>query len=335
MKACKQTHPDANRSDDDLGDHSQRFMDIEDAYQKLKQHIKARALHKQIEDEPSVEDEQKNCGPKVAQHRQYLSMDGVGVGTPTERLKQYDNYRLTKATNRVNEFNLNKIRSCDNWSQENALIIKEANLQREIKTKQGFERLVEDLIQESMAKGDFNNLTGYGKPLKNRPEYPYLDSTTFKLNEILINNGFVPEWLLLEKEIRDEKNQLKAQLLSLRSQSKLNNVSLVTNLLNDKVIEVNKKIDKYNRIVPIFTKQQIHVILEKEIKKVLKSSDISYDQRVSDQTRDMAKTETNKTSKLSDTSERKSPEVKVDVSDNNNNNNNNNNVFRKLLSFLS
>lgn len=34
-----------------------------------------------------------------------------------------------------------------------------------IKTKYGFDRVVEDLIQEAMSKGDFNNLEGLGLPM--------------------------------------------------------------------------------------------------------------------------------------------------------------------------
>ena len=44
------------------------------------------------------------------------------------------------------------------------------------------DRLVEDLIQESMSKGDFDNLSGAGKPLPQRVIYnPYEDFTTTKV----------------------------------------------------------------------------------------------------------------------------------------------------------
>ena len=44
------------------------------------------------------------------------------------------------------------------------------------------ERLVEDLISESMTKGDFDNLEGAGKPLPQRVIYnPYEDYTTYKV----------------------------------------------------------------------------------------------------------------------------------------------------------
>ena len=64
-------------------------------------------------------------------------------------------------------------------------------------------RLVEDLIQESMAKGEFNNLKGMGKPLKTSSDYnPMIDSTTHNLNKIMIEQGYAPEWVMLDREIK-------------------------------------------------------------------------------------------------------------------------------------
>ena len=54
-------------------------------------------------------------------------------------------------------------------------------------TKKQMERLVEDLIQEGMANGAFDNLAGAGKPLPERPPdfNPYMDFTTHKMNQVL------------------------------------------------------------------------------------------------------------------------------------------------------
>ena len=100
------------------------------------------------------------------------------------------------------------------------------------------DRLVEDLILESMSKGDFDNLPGKGKPLtynnhtpmidiathnpmieianhnpmidiaNHNPmidiatHNPMIDIATHNLNRILLENGYKPEWVLLDKEIR-------------------------------------------------------------------------------------------------------------------------------------
>jgi len=76
-----------------------------------------------------------------------------------------------------------------------------------IKTKYGFHPVVEDLILEAMSKGDFDNLPCAGKPLTTaQQQSPYLDFTTAKLNKILIDNGFTPEWMeQLQSEIREMK----------------------------------------------------------------------------------------------------------------------------------
>lgn len=53
-------------------------------------------------------------------------------------------------------------------------------------TQNTLERLAEDLISESMAKGEFQNLAGQGKPLPDKSKYnPFMDFTSHKMNEIL------------------------------------------------------------------------------------------------------------------------------------------------------
>ena len=52
-------------------------------------------------------------------------------------------------------------------------------------TRNAMDRLVEDLIQESMSKGDFDKLSGAGKPLPQRVIYnPYEDYTTYKVKKV-------------------------------------------------------------------------------------------------------------------------------------------------------
>lgn len=69
-------------------------------------------------------------------------------------------------------------------ASDKTLMKKDSAVKHNIKTKYGFERLVEDLIQESMSKGEFENLSGKGKPLKDQNNNPYVDFTTHKLNEV-------------------------------------------------------------------------------------------------------------------------------------------------------
>ena len=272
LESCKRTHPDSRQGIDSSTGTDNQFLVIENAYNRLKQYLKNKE-NRELKQISGNESEEKVIEIKhtVPQHRQYLNFDGIGFGTPTERQKQYEKHRLMTATNNVNEMQINKIKSRDQLSEKNSIILKDSNLQREMKIKQGMERLVEDLIQESIAKGEFENLAGYGKPLKYKQEYPYLDSTTYKLNEILINNGFVPEWVTLEREIRDQKKEILNELFLLKDKINLNNsdhIFRVKQSFEGKVKHLNQKIDKYNTIVPILNKQQIHLNIVKEMRKL-------------------------------------------------------------------
>lgn len=51
--------------------------------------------------------------------------------------------------------------------------------------------MVEDLIQESMAKGEFSNLKGSGKPLQYQNHNPYVDTVTQKINQVRHSSGFI------------------------------------------------------------------------------------------------------------------------------------------------
>ena len=70
---------------------------------------------------------------------------------------------------------------------EHRLVTAERDRVKAQKTKNQMERLVEDLIQEGMANGAFDNLAGAGKPLPERPPdfNPYMDFTTHKMNQVL------------------------------------------------------------------------------------------------------------------------------------------------------
>lgn len=139
---------------------------------------------------------------------------------------------------------------------------------------------MEDLIQESIARGEFDNLPGSGKPLKFSPENPYVDSTTHKLNQVLIANGYVPEWITLEREIREAKEALRNELRKCRAQ--LGVLPLcdeerrvwdnAVSQLSSSATQVNRKIDKFNMVVPLPSKQQWHFQLPQESEKILKSA---------------------------------------------------------------
>lgn len=105
----------------------------------------------------------------------------MGIGTPSKRQKLHAMQRAQKAVDNVMEHRLKKLQA----EERNTLIGMDKQRAKDIKTRYGMDRLVEDLIQEAMNKGEFSDLPGMGKPLNNTsPRNPYVDFVTHKLNQV-------------------------------------------------------------------------------------------------------------------------------------------------------
>src|SRR5207245_8955229 len=81
-----------------------------------------------------------------------------------------------------------------------------------------FQDYIEEQIQEAMARGEFANLRGTGKPL-NLDDNPYAGdkSTAYRL---LKNEGYAPPEIELLKEIRHETERIEQTHARLCSQGK-------------------------------------------------------------------------------------------------------------------
>lgn len=268
-KLAKQYHPDGGSTTAD----SATFIKIEEAYRKVLSHVIERTNARQNKAEVAEEEEEK-FKYKTPQHRHYLSFEGIGFGTPSQREKQYRQFRADRATEQVMEYQKQKLQS---QYFNDSLMVKDVRQSKEQKITQAIERLVEDLIQESMAKGDFDNLSGKGKPLQKFSGCSYIDPMTHNLNRILIDNGYQPEWILMQKEIKDTIDELREAILV--SRKKLGNPmtpteqkqwSQVCEQFQENIRKLNKRINDFNLIVPLLTRQKVHFDAQKEIAKVQK-----------------------------------------------------------------
>ncbi|CAH1377147.1 unnamed protein product [Tenebrio molitor] len=264
IKLVKRYHPDSGTNEAN----ADKFAEIDKAFKIL--------IDKKSKERWSVDDDnrvqEQDIKHTAPQHRQYLNYDGIGVGTPFQRQKQYSKFRAIQAAENVLKHRISKV------SAEEGALLTKTPLKHKIQTKYGFDRLVEDLIQESMSRGEFRNLSGSGKPL---PSYqnrnPYVDFVTHKLNEVLIDNGFTPEWITLHKEIREDIQHLRASLAVERSYLDPYPLSpegnddwnKIVNQYENLTEQINKKIAKFNLVVPILDKQMIQIDLKKETEKVL------------------------------------------------------------------
>ncbi|XP_048202248.1 dnaJ homolog subfamily C member 28 [Perognathus longimembris pacificus] len=262
-KLAKQYHPDSGSTNAD----SAAFIKIEEAYRNVLSHVieEANARRNKVEEA----EEEENMKYNTPQHRHYLSFEGIGFGTPSQREKQYRQFRADRAAEQVMEYRKQKLQR---QHFTNSLTVQDVRHSREQKITQAIERLVEDLIQESMAKGDFDNLSGKGKPLTKFSGCSYIDPMTHNLNRILIDNGYQPEWILMQKEIMDTIEQLREAILV--SRKKLGNPMTpmeqqqwkqVCEQFQENIRKLNKRINDFNLIVPILTRQKVHFDAQKEI----------------------------------------------------------------------
>lgn len=265
LELAKKYHPDSGSPEADMD----KFVAVESAFRVLTKHNTGASTKEEIQ---QIVYDIRHTAP---QHRQYLSFDGIGHGTPFQRQKQYEQARAQRAASNVVEHRMSKSVASENTLMKKGLYGKK----HDIKTKYGFDRLVEDLIQESMSKGEFDNLSGKGKPLKDQNTNPYVDFTTHKLNEVLINNGFTPEWITMSKEIDHDVELLKDDIESERmylGPYPLNDEDLakwerVYKANKDIAESINKKINTYNLIVPLMNKQKFHVKYDEICEGILKN----------------------------------------------------------------
>ncbi|KAG8429101.1 hypothetical protein GDO86_018293 [Hymenochirus boettgeri] len=258
---AKKYHPDGGSVSADAG----KFVQIDEAYRALLTH-----LSHEIKQGESQDDEGAQSEYKVPQHRHYLSFEGVGYGTPSQRQKQYVQFRVDRATEQVLDFRKLKL---ERQSAENSMVAKDVRQSKKVKITQAIERLVEDLIQESMAKGDFDHLSGKGKPLEKFSYCPHIDPMTHNLNRILIDNGYQPEWILLQKEIRETIEKLRNDLLASRKKlgdpiTKRNQWDENCENFKEDIVKLNKRINDFNLVVPLLNRQMVHFNAAKEISRV-------------------------------------------------------------------
>ncbi|XP_058247311.1 dnaJ homolog subfamily C member 28 isoform X2 [Hemibagrus wyckioides] len=270
LHMAKLYHPDSGAPTADAA----LFSHIEEAYRVVLAHL---ARQKSASQNTREEEEEEKVKSHAPQHRQYLSYEGMGFGTPSQRERQYRQFRMDRATDQVLEYRYKAMEKAA--AEEGAMVLRDTRLRsKKIQITQAVERLVEDLIQESMARGDFRNLSGTGKPLSKFEHNPYADPMTHNLNRILIDNGYQPEWIVAQKEIRETIEKIRNRLQEVRAKlgSPMKHSEQIQwkehcATFSDELAKLNKKVDDFNLIVPLMSRQMVHFNMKRELEKVLKT----------------------------------------------------------------
>ncbi|XP_041648470.1 dnaJ homolog subfamily C member 28 [Cheilinus undulatus] len=271
LRLAKLYHPDSGAPTADAG----LFAQVEEAYRAVLAH---QSKVKKPDGKEEVEDEDKSRGTAL-QHRHYLSYDGVGTGTPSQRERQFRQIRVDRASEQVLNYRQREHERAA--AAEGALVERDMRQRsRKIKITQAVERLVEDLIQESMARGDFRNLSGAGKPLNKFEHNPYADPMTHNLNRILIDNGYQPPWVVTQRDIREKTAHIRKRLLEGRARlgdpvtpKEHSQWEQLCESVEDELVKLNKLVDNYNLVVPMLKMQMVHFSLSREIERAVKGAE--------------------------------------------------------------
>lgn len=268
LRLAKQYHPDSGTSTAC----PRKFSQIQDAYKAIKENMRA-DLQMPVDIVEEEEEGEFDFPHTLPQHRQYLGNEGIGFGNPSQRQSQYNKYRVHRASEVVTEFRMSK----NVLQTETSALVVNKKQAKKSKISNTIDRIVEDLIQESMSKGEFDNLSGKGKPLDYTERNPLVDTMTHNINKILINNGYAPQWITLEKEIREDITNARRRLAiekksmnSLTSSSSLKKWRHHVKVFENSILELNEKIMKFNMIVPVtlLQKQKIPYNIKREIQRV-------------------------------------------------------------------
>ncbi|XP_004249650.1 uncharacterized protein [Solanum lycopersicum] len=126
--------------------------------------------------------------------------------------------------------------------------------------------VVEQRIWHSMEEGQFENLPGKGKPLDLNTN-PHADPAEDTLYRILSRNKCAPEWVELNKEIRDRVVEWRSALKRAWTHQGSVDDSIwieASDSLKLQIRDINNKVFRYNLIVP-FGRQMLGLKWEKEM----------------------------------------------------------------------
>jgi DnaJ family protein C protein 28 len=90
---------------------------------------------------------------------------------------------------------------------------------------------------------------------------------------LLKNNGYVPEWIARDKEIREELEAARARLRTAWIQYQANPADEAlwrgaVIRFEETIDHLNRKIDDFNLIVPILSCQRLHLRLAEELRRL-------------------------------------------------------------------
>ncbi len=119
--------------------------------------------------------------------------------------------------------------------------------------------LIDEIIQDAMRKGQFNDLPGAGEPLKLEDD-SMVPPEQRMAHKMLRDNGYVPDWMAQGQALDAEREALIRDLRRARSQQQVV-------VLREQAAKHNRQVLSYNLKVPKGVTHKRHFDFEAELGK--------------------------------------------------------------------
>ncbi|KAF7256263.1 hypothetical protein EG68_06312 [Paragonimus skrjabini miyazakii] len=289
IKMAKDLHPDVAQG---IARNSAAFQRLQEAYRVALTTTRKNQEDENTKSKDSWLEHQQHRAP---QHRHYLETESRSTTlcpmvtglTPSERQRQLQTQRFVEAAYTSSDYRVARI--CDSMTQyedrsELVPASEGGDAHRrplQLKSINLIERIADDLIQEAMKRGEFDNLSGLGQPLtmSTSSHEAFQDPSTVRLTRILANQGYLPEWIQQGKESREQwkaaLNKLQTAHAKLCPSGQPRNKSAwdaAVKEFENEVMKINRSIDRYNLLVPALHLQRCHINVSDAVKCVLSST---------------------------------------------------------------
>lgn len=238
-------------------------------------------LYQALEQELHAMERSLGYQRRLLAHRHYLEHDAMH-GTLSQRQREHTHSRLNQAIDSVYERQFQKALQTSEVNCQEVESYSDKRLKKRAlrNSSAPLQRIADEKIMEEMKMGGFTQIRGKGAPIRNESATHVLDNLDEKLNKVLISAGCAPDWITLDKDIREEISKLKiavreAWLKHTSSSTPLTETQWKEDKkqFRDSVERINGEIRKLNFEVPSLHMQRALLNLDSFVDRVTKEAD--------------------------------------------------------------
>ena len=265
-------------------------------------------LYQALEQELQAMERSLGYRRKLLAHRHYLEHDAPH-GTPSQRQRELTQSRLHRAIDSVYDRQFQKALKNSEVKEVEPRSDRRVKKRVPRSSSSLLQRIADEKIMEEMNTGGFAKIRGKGAPIRNEPATHVLDNLDEKLNKVLISAGCAPDWIALDKDIREEISKLKAEVKE--TWLKCNSMRSVEDQWQehrerfcDRIDGINSKIRKLNFDVPSLQMQRVLLKCDSFLERVISEVDTTmqyHDEQISSESNEGSDdTRTQSTSRYED-----------------------------------